>query len=33
VLEKAGYVYEGRLRRSVIKLGKVLDQLVYADVR
>ena len=33
VLEKAGYVYEGRLRRSVIKLGKVLVQLVYADVR
>jgi RimJ/RimL family protein N-acetyltransferase len=33
VLEKAGFVYEGRLRRSVIKLGEVLDQLVYADVR
>lgn len=33
VLEKAGFVYEGRLRRSVIKLGQVLDQFVYADVR
>lgn len=33
VLEKAGFVCEGRLRRSVIKLGQVLDQLVYADVR
>ena len=33
VLEKAGFVYEGRLRKSAIKLGQVLDQLVYADVR
>jgi RimJ/RimL family protein N-acetyltransferase len=33
VLEKAGYVCEGRLRRSVIKLGQVLDQFMYADVR
>jgi RimJ/RimL family protein N-acetyltransferase len=33
VLENAGFVLEGRLRRSVIKLGQVLDQLVYADVR
>lgn len=33
VLEKAGYVCEGRLRRSVIKLGQVLDQFMYAEVR
>jgi len=33
VLEKAGFMCEGRLRRSVIKRGEVLDQLVYADVR
>jgi RimJ/RimL family protein N-acetyltransferase len=33
VLEKAGFVCEARLRRSAIKLGEVLDQLVYADVR
>ena len=33
VLEKAGFVCEGRLRRSVIKNGQVLDQLMYADVR
>ncbi|MEX1257147.1 MAG: GNAT family protein [Gemmatimonadota bacterium] len=32
VLEKAGYVLEGRLRRSVYKDGKMLDQLLYARV-
>jgi RimJ/RimL family protein N-acetyltransferase len=32
VLEKAGYVLEGRLRRSVVKDGEVLDQLLYARV-
>lgn len=30
VLEKAGYVLEARLRRSVIKDGKVTDQMQYA---
>jgi RimJ/RimL family protein N-acetyltransferase len=30
VLEKAGYVLEGRMRRSAIKDGKVIDQLLYA---
>ena len=30
VLEKAGYLFEGVLRRSAIKDGKVLDQLMYA---
>jgi ribosomal-protein-alanine N-acetyltransferase len=30
VLEKAGYVLEGRLRRSAIKDGAVSDQLQYA---
>lgn len=30
VLEKAGYVREGVLRRSAIKDGTVLDQVVYA---
>lgn len=30
VLEKAGYHLEGRLRRSAIKNGVVLDQLQYA---
>jgi len=29
-LEKAGFEYEGRLRRSVIKDGQVLDSLLYA---
>jgi RimJ/RimL family protein N-acetyltransferase len=32
VLEKAGYVLEGRLRRSAIKDGKVVDQFQYAYV-
>ena len=30
VLEKAGYVREGTLRRSVVKNGKVLDQVLFA---
>ena len=33
VLEKAGYVFEGRLRKSVTKEGKTIDQLMYAMVR
>ena len=33
VLEKAGFVLEGRLRCSVIKDGEILDQLLYARVR
>ena len=32
VLEKAGYVLEGRLRRSAIKNGAIVDQLQYAYV-
>jgi len=30
VLEKAGYSLEGRLRKSVTKDGKTIDQLMYA---
>ena len=33
VLEKAGYDFEGRLRKSVTKDGKTIDQLMYAVVR
>ena len=33
VLEKAGYVLEGRLRQSAIKDGEVLDQRLYAAYR
>ena len=33
VLEKAGYVLEGRLRKAVVKDGAVLDQFLYAAVR
>jgi RimJ/RimL family protein N-acetyltransferase len=33
VLEKAGYTLEGRLRRSVVKDGKIIDQLLYARLR
>ncbi len=32
VLEKAGFSMEGRLRRSAVKDGKVIDQLMYAYV-
>lgn len=32
VLEKCGFVYEGRLKANVYKDGKVLDQLLYAKV-
>ena len=33
VLEKAGYELEGRLRRSIVKDGQVIDALLYAIVR
>jgi ribosomal-protein-alanine N-acetyltransferase len=33
VLEKAGYVLEGRLRRSAFKDGRFVDQFLYACVR
>jgi ribosomal-protein-alanine N-acetyltransferase len=33
VLEKAGYRLEGRLRRSAIKDGEVVDQLMYSILR
>src|SRR6266568_2221982 len=33
VLEKAGYTREGVLRRSVVKDGQVLDQVLYAVTR
>jgi RimJ/RimL family protein N-acetyltransferase len=33
VLEKAGYVLEGRMLRSAVKQGEVLDQLLYAAYR
>ena len=32
MLEKAGYLLEGRLRRSAIKNGVITDQLQYAFV-
>lgn len=32
VLEKAGFVLEGRLRKSTIKAGKIADQWLYAWV-
>jgi RimJ/RimL family protein N-acetyltransferase len=32
-LERAGYICEGRLHCSVVKEGKVLDQLLFAAVR
>ena len=33
VLEKAGYEYEGRMRKSAIKDGEIIDQWLYAIVR
>jgi len=33
VLEKAGFRFEGRLRASVMKRGRILDQCLYARVR
>jgi len=33
ILEKAGYVLEGRLRKSVIKDGRTIDQFLFAYVR
>lgn len=33
VLERAGFVLEGRLRRAVVKDGRVLDQFLYAALR
>jgi RimJ/RimL family protein N-acetyltransferase len=33
VLEKAGFVFEGRLRSNVIKDGELMDSLLYAKTR
>jgi [ribosomal protein S5]-alanine N-acetyltransferase len=33
VLEKAGFVFEGRLKNNVIKDGMLLDSLLYAKTR
>jgi RimJ/RimL family protein N-acetyltransferase len=33
VLEKAGYEFEGRLKKSVTKDGRTIDQLMYAMIR
>lgn len=33
VLEKAGFVLEGRMRCSVVKDGRIMDQFLYARVK
>ena len=33
VLEKAGLVFEGRLRKNVLKAGQILDSLLYAKTK
>jgi RimJ/RimL family protein N-acetyltransferase len=33
VLEKVGYTFEGRLRRGIVKDGKVLDAFLYSHIR
>lgn len=32
VLEKAGYKLEGRLRKAIVKKGKVYDQIIYSVI-
>lgn len=32
VLEKAGFILEGRLRKAAVKQGRVIDQFLYARV-
>ena len=33
VLEKAGFLFEGRLQKNVIKDGQILDSLLYAKTK
>jgi [ribosomal protein S5]-alanine N-acetyltransferase len=33
ILEKAGFVFEGRLKNNVLKDGAVLDSLLYAKTK
>ncbi len=33
VLEKAGYQFEARLRKAIVKEGQVMDELIYAVIR
>lgn len=33
VLEKAGFVFEGRHRQAIFKQGRILDELIYAKIR
>ena len=33
ILEKAGFVFEGRLKSNVVKNGQLLDSLLYAKTR
>jgi RimJ/RimL family protein N-acetyltransferase len=33
VLEKAGFVREGLMRRSAVKNGDILDQILFAKIR
>lgn len=33
VLEKAGFAFEARLKRSAVKDGKTVDELIYAAIR
>jgi len=33
VLEKAGFIFEGRLKNHVVKDGKLLDSLLYAKTK
>ena len=33
VLEKAGYEFEARLKKSITKQGQCIDEMVYAIIR
>jgi RimJ/RimL family protein N-acetyltransferase len=33
VLEKAGFIFEGRLKNNVVKDGQVFDSLLYARTK
>jgi ribosomal-protein-alanine N-acetyltransferase len=33
VLEKSGFALEGRMRNSAIKVGRIMDQFLYAKIK
>jgi RimJ/RimL family protein N-acetyltransferase len=33
VLEKAGFIFEGRLRKNIVKDGQILDSLLFGKTK